>query len=113
MKTKLLLLGLVFSVTAIAFADVKVPEWKEVAPQPYVNIDLEKNYRLPLKQYWQQRRKTFEFELNNCTTHAAIKGEEYLDKCYEGVVKLEQDKNQIREQNLTENSRSILRDSQY
>ena len=90
----------------LSFAEITAPEWKEVAPAMYSNIDTEKNYKLPIKQYWQERKIKFEKSVLSC--HEQFNSEE-LEKCYESIVVLEKSKNKMRETFLIENSRSILK----
>jgi len=107
MKEKLFLFGLIFLLAGGAYADVQAPVWSDVAPVGRANIDTSKNYFRPMAKYWQERRVRFENSINSCQTQFA--GEE-LASCYNGIVELEKSKNQMREMQMSENSRSILRE---
>lgn len=91
---------------ALTLAEITAPEWKDVAPAIYSNIDTEKTYKLPIKQYWQERKIKFEKSVSSC--QAQFKGEE-LEKCFDAIVVLEKSKNEMRESLMIENSRSILK----
>ncbi len=106
MKNKVFLFLLMVSFACSCNAKVAVPEWKDVSPAMYSNIDTEKTYKLPIKQYWQERKIKFEAGLASCNEQ--FQNEE-LEKCYDALVTLEKSKNKIRETILIENSRSILK----
>lgn len=46
------------------------PQWKEFCPSQYINISLEKNYKLAEKKYWQQRKKDFNIKINQCRRYS-------------------------------------------
>jgi len=84
-----------------------VPQWKDVAPPVFQDIDTQKVYKVPLKQYWQDRRKSFENSIAKCQEKCTS---DTLQKCYDSILTLEKSKTEMREQMYVQNARSILND---
>ena len=90
MKKALILLVLILiSSPVLAYFE---PEWSEFCPITYKNIDLTKNYKLPIKKYWQQRRIDFNKNLGYCKS---IENEEKRYNCFSELRRIEKEKTNI------------------
>ena len=108
MRRKVFISALILFLSGMANAEVPAPVWKDVAPLMHADIKTDAVYKIPLKQYWQERRVKFEDAIARCQDKVTDDNE--LGMCYQDVVDLEKSKNELREQQLIQNSRSILRE---
>lgn len=87
---KIFMLSVITSLIAPAFADtVFSPDWKEFCPLQYANIDTQKDYKLTEKQYWANRKLTFEKRVEKCNALNPNQQE----ACYAKVRELENSAN--------------------
>lgn len=83
---KLLLILVLCTAPALAYFE---PEWSEFCPYGYRNISTSKDYKIPIKKYWQQRRINFEKNKSYCKTVSDV------DACYAELRRIENEKTQI------------------
>lgn len=57
------------------------PQWNEFCPSQYANLDLEKDYILAEKKYWQQRKKDFNRKLRYCN----VLSDNQRGACYDNL----------------------------
>lgn len=67
------------------------PEWREICPSLYLNINSDGEYVLPEKQYWADRRKSFEKSKHYCR-YSYEYDLEKLSECYYFLKKSEKRK---------------------
>lgn len=83
MKRLLIIVLLMSTARASAYF---VPTWDEFCPFNMRNISTTKNYKLPVKKYWQQRKIVFEKNIEYCNSSKD------KDACYMELRKIENDK---------------------
>lgn len=91
MKKLLIIICAFCSLPALAFFE---PNWNEVCPPKFQNIDATKDYKTPVNKYWAQRRKDFDNNLSYCKNSFSSNNEK-LDSCYNEVRAIESQKNTV------------------